>query len=134
MAEVLTRVIVNELSGTMDLESTLIRAESLFRRFQRTVELIDKKDNFPAAPGARQRKSVARTSSSSSASAAASTGTDKGKQVASEAGAEEKQRIISDELRSLLSRKVERLDKEGKPRHEGAGLEGGKEKVKVAGK
>jgi hypothetical protein len=39
---------VNELSTTIDLESTLIRAEALFRRFQRTVEAIDKKSNFPA--------------------------------------------------------------------------------------
>ncbi|CAK7267362.1 GTPase activating protein [Sporothrix epigloea] len=39
---------VNELSGTMDLESTLVRAESLFRRFQRLVEAVDKQHNFPA--------------------------------------------------------------------------------------
>jgi TBC1 domain family member 15 len=45
---------VNELSTTIDLESTLIRAEALFRRFQRTVEAIDKKSNFPA-PKLRQR-------------------------------------------------------------------------------
>jgi hypothetical protein len=50
---------VNELSGTMDLESTLVRAESLFKRFQRTVETIDKKGNFPSAPQARQRKLAA---------------------------------------------------------------------------
>lgn len=40
--------IVNELSGTIDLESTLIRAEALFRKFQRLIEAIDKKPNFPA--------------------------------------------------------------------------------------
>ncbi|CZR60113.1 probable GTPase activating protein [Phialocephala subalpina] len=45
---------VNELSNTIDLESTLIRAEALFRRFQRTVEAIDKKSNFPA-PKLRHR-------------------------------------------------------------------------------
>ncbi|CAK7263587.1 GTPase activating protein [Sporothrix epigloea] len=39
---------VNELSGTMDLESTLVRAEALFRRFQRLVEAVDKQNNFPA--------------------------------------------------------------------------------------
>ncbi len=38
---------VNELSNTIDLESTLIRAESLFRRFQRTVDVIDKKHSLP---------------------------------------------------------------------------------------
>ena len=47
---------VNELSNTMDLPSTLLRAQSLFRRFQRTVEAIDKRNNFPAPPGLRQRK------------------------------------------------------------------------------
>ncbi|KAK3067371.1 GTPase activating protein, partial [Teratosphaeriaceae sp. CCFEE 6253] len=46
---------VNELSGTIDLESTLVGAEKLFRRFQRTVEAIDRKSNFPAAPTLRQR-------------------------------------------------------------------------------
>lgn len=38
---------VNELANTMDLESTLMRAEALFRKFQRLVEAIDKKQNFP---------------------------------------------------------------------------------------
>ena len=50
---VLTTV-VNELSNTIDLDSTLIRAEALFRRFQRNVEAIDRKSNFPA-PKLRQR-------------------------------------------------------------------------------
>ncbi|CAD6501655.1 BgTH12-01905 [Blumeria graminis f. sp. triticale] len=45
---------VNELSSTIDLDSTLIRAEKLFRRFQRLVESIDKRANFPA-PQVRRR-------------------------------------------------------------------------------
>jgi len=56
---------VNELSTTIDLESTLIRAEALFRRFQRTVEAIDKKSNFPA-PKLRQRPTRLSPTSSSS--------------------------------------------------------------------
>lgn len=56
--------IVNELSNSIDLESTLIRAEALFRRFQRMVEAIDKKSNFPA-PQLRQRQ-LGRNSSISS--------------------------------------------------------------------
>ena len=111
----------------MDLESTLIRAESLFQRFQRTVELIDKKDNFPSAPKARQRKSIASPPTSPGSSApkarqrksiaspptspgpsgstpqATASGVDKGKQ----AEGDEDKRVISPELRSLLSRKVE---------------------------
>jgi hypothetical protein len=100
----------------MDLQSTLVRAESLFKRFQRTVETIDKKGNFPSAPQARQRKpqaaleaSPGATSSSSNAQAeATSSGTDKGKQTKE---VEEPAKVISNELRSLLSRKIEKLEK-----------------------
>jgi hypothetical protein len=112
---------VNELSGTMDLESTLVRAESLFRRFQRTVETVDKKGNFPSAPQARQRKLAAAVvsgpgpapSSSSQPkpdTQARSSATDKGKQISSDA--DETVKVISPELRNLLSKKVEKLDKE----------------------
>jgi len=44
----------NELSGSIDLQSTIVRAEALFRRYQKMVESIDRKSNFPAAP-TRQR-------------------------------------------------------------------------------
>lgn len=106
----------------MDLESTLVRAESLFKRFQRTVETIDKKGNFPSAPQARQRKLAAAVVSgpgsgpatspkpSSSTEQAVTSGTDRGKQVNEEDQGEVK--VISSELRALLSRKVEKLDKE----------------------
>jgi len=57
---------VNELSGTIDLPSTLIRAEALFRRFQRVVEAVDKKANFPSAPKVRQRLPYPPSSSTSS--------------------------------------------------------------------
>jgi hypothetical protein len=114
----------------MDLESTLVRAESLFRRFQRTVETIDKKDNFPSAPTARQRKPNAESPSSSSPGPssdakpqATTSGTDKGKQVSGGAKTEEESsvvdKVISPELRALLSRKVEKLDKKDIQRIEG---------------
>lgn len=111
----------------MDLESTLVRAESLFKRFQRTVETIDKKGNFPSAPQARQRKLAAAVVAgpgpnltpgpSTSTEQAATTGTDKGKQP----GEEEKEeaKVISPELRGLLSRKIEKLDKETVVEHGG---------------
>lgn len=76
----------------MDLESTLIRAEALFRRFQRIVEAIDKKQNFPAP-----RLQDGEQASSSAA----------GKGKATEEPA--KERIITPELRKLLSREVEVL-------------------------
>lgn len=113
-------IAVNELSGTMDLESTLVRAESLFKRFQRTVETIDKKGNFPSAPQARQRKLAAALvagpgrgspgSSPKPQDQVTTSGTDKGKQVGEDG--QEEARVISPELRALLSRKVEKLDKE----------------------
>lgn len=111
--------VVNELSGTMDLESTLVRAESLFRRFQRTVETIDKKGNFPSAPQLRQRQIKAAivnppggNPSRPKAPAepeASSSGTDNSKPLSEE---EEPARVISPELRALLSKKVEKLEKQ----------------------
>ena len=101
---------MNELSNTIDLQSTLIRAEGLFRRFQRTVEVIDKKHNFPA-PSVRQRKPVsAGTTGPSSAATGADAGGSAGKAVAPGTGAE-KEKVISPELRQLLSREVITLDK-----------------------
>lgn len=107
---------MNELSGTMDLESTLVRAESLFRRFQRTVETVDKKGNFPSAPRHRKHAAVIASGPGPSPkfqddnSQASSSGTDKGKQPSAEDSTDAK--VISPELRGLLSRKVEILSKE----------------------
>ena len=115
---------VNELSNTIDLPSTLLRAQALCRRFQRTVEAVDKRNNFPEAP-VRQRKladgkqpaSPARPSSSGAA-----TGTDQ-RRLASSAGDTDsikaKEKVISPELRQLLSRKVEVLDKAEVAEHGG---------------
>ena len=114
----LTGGLVNELSNTIDLESTLIRAEGLFRRFQRMVEAIDKKNNFPT-PSVRQRKSIpAESSTSSSTATGAETANSIGKAVAKGVGAE-KQKIISPELRQLLSRKIVTLDKKELEEHGG---------------
>jgi len=136
---------------TIDLESTLIRAEALFRRFQRTIEAIDKKSNFPA-PKLRQRpvrNSSAASAASSSAntsgvdavtagstnSGAANSGArpgsagDKGKRVSGEME-DMRPKVISPELRGLLSRKVEVLPRKV-VRKTGEGLsslENGKDK------
>ncbi|KZF21405.1 RabGAP/TBC [Xylona heveae TC161] len=101
---------INELSNTIDLQSTLIRAEALFRRFQRTVEAIDKKDNFPA-PTVRQRRPISSTSADDLASGTAS-GNAAGKAPAKDA-ANDKERVISPELRQLLSREVPKFNKDG---------------------
>ena len=97
----------------------MITAERLFRRFQRTVETIDKKDNFPA-PSIRQRKSPA-TDPKSPTDVAESSGAEAnlaGKAVAKPTEAEI-ERIITPELRNLLSRKVEVLKKEEVVKHGG---------------
>lgn len=109
---------VNELSNTIDLQSTLIRAEALFRRFQRTVEAVDRKHTFPA-PSVRHRKSASpQASGSDSATTGADAGTSVGKAVAQAIGAE-KQKVISPELRGLLSRKIITLDKQEVAQHGG---------------
>ncbi|KAL5319385.1 hypothetical protein ACEPPN_012436 [Leptodophora sp. 'Broadleaf-Isolate-01'] len=154
---------VNELSTTIDLESTLVRAEALYRRFQRTVEAIDKKSSFPT-PKLRQRNTGAvqnaslggtqslrpvsssantssvdavsaggTTSGSANANAGHSTtspstqatnnGKGKGKSDDRQSAELEEQRpkVISPELRGLLSRKVEVLPRKI-VRKEGEGL------------
>lgn len=113
---------VNELSNTIDLNSTLLRAQALFRRFQRTVEAVDKRNNFPAAP-VRQRKPIDKPSSSRPGSSGAATGADGRRRPGSAAGEAEsgkaKEKVISPELRQLLSRKVEVLDKKAVAEHGG---------------
>jgi TBC1 domain family member 15 len=117
---------VNELANTIDLESTLIRAEALFRRFQRTVEAIDKKQNFPA-PKLRQRPvqnvNSGATELASNGEIASGTTTGayvtsgktnspdiiKGKAKGSQEETPPLRKVISPELRKLLSRKVEVL-------------------------
>ncbi|KAF4556660.1 putative GTPase-activating protein 4 [Elsinoe fawcettii] len=112
---------VNELSNTIDLESTLVRAEALFRRFRRVVEAVDKKKNFPDVP---QRRASAGPSSPPP-KAAPSPSQNKGKQtvgdrVAQVAGVEEtKEKVISPELRELLSREVKKLEKQDIKAHGG---------------
>ncbi|TGO39965.1 hypothetical protein BHYA_0044g00060 [Botrytis hyacinthi] len=126
---------VNELSNQIDLESTLVRAEALFRRFQRTVEAIDKKSNFPK-PSIRYRATqstsqVAEPSGSTSASSGTDIGggtiegarKDKGKKPADGELEDmpERPKVISKELRELLSRKVMILPRKV-VRREGEGL------------
>lgn len=109
---------MNELSNTIDLQSTIIRAEGLFRRFQRTVEVIDKKHNFPA-PSVRQRKpGNADQGGPSSAATGIDASKSMGKAVAQGGGAE-KPKAISPELRQLLSRNIVTLDKKDIVEHGG---------------
>lgn len=118
--------IVNELSNTIDLPSTLLRAQALFRRFQRTVEAVDKRNNFPT-PTVRQRKPAAKPSSPKPSNSGATSAVDGRRRPDSSAGIDgeeegkgkDKEKVISPELRQLLSRKVEALDKNGVKDHGG---------------
>lgn len=94
---------VNELSETIDLESTLIRAEYLFRRFQRLIEAIDKKQNFPV-PRTRPNSKQASTQIGSSPPPQQENGK----------APDTVTRTITPELRKLLSRDVEILPKKKK--------------------
>ncbi|KXT08257.1 hypothetical protein AC579_8481 [Pseudocercospora musae] len=128
---------INELSGTIDLYSTLVRAESLFKRYRRMVEAIDRKNNFPQGPEIRQRVALPQPPSptisrpgsdgrprrtSSSAAESSSRQQTPAQQAAARREAEEavqKENIITPELRSLLSREPPKLEKEEVRSHGG---------------
>ncbi|KAH7249872.1 rab-GTPase-TBC domain-containing protein [Fusarium redolens] len=98
---------VNELSNTIDLEATLIRAETLFKRFQRLVDAVDKKQNFPA-PRFNQKESS--KSSEQTESRPSKDGKTPGKgKVAEPAAPPPQPKTITPELRKLLSKEVEVL-------------------------
>ena len=86
---------VNELSNTIDLSNTRLRAEVLFRRFQRTVEAVDRKKSALGAKGkgVQRRQSTIGEGSSSTPGAAAANVEDEGPE-------------ISDDLRRILSREI----------------------------
>lgn len=77
----------------MDLESTLVRAEALCRKFRRLVEAMDNKHNFPAPRLADASGTVPAGPARRDADAAGPG----------------RQEVISPELRKLLSREFEVL-------------------------
>ena len=104
----------------MDLNSTLIRAEALFKRYQRLVDAVDKKGSFPA-PRARLTQGsagAAESGSSAEPAAAAPTSPDQGRNAGKAPAQQQGQpspqqqqveKVITPELRRLLSRQVEVL-------------------------
>lgn len=92
----------------MDLDSTLIRAEALFRRFHRLVEAVDKKGNFPGPrirdPGSPSKSASTDKVPQEGQSSAGPASPRKDKSKATEEL--EVKKIITPELRELLSRKV----------------------------
>ncbi|KAK4189631.1 rab-GTPase-TBC domain-containing protein [Podospora australis] len=106
---------VNELSCTIDLESTLIRAEALFKRFKRLVEAVDKKGNFP--PPRRVSTQSPEASSSSDPNSTQQpkpTSPQQGRgnsprnngKAAEPQSPKQMEKIITPELRQLLSKQV----------------------------
>ncbi|GLB10005.1 GTPase activating protein [Aspergillus tubingensis] len=103
---------INELSNTMELIPILTRAESLFHRFERAVQAIDKKNNFPA-PAAHQRKPTQDSSTSTNnkgkspqrpQSTAFSSGVSAGPSSAPDSEGETK--VVSPELRELFHKDI----------------------------
>jgi hypothetical protein len=101
----------------MDLLPILARAESLFHRFGRSVEAIDKKGNFPT-PSAQQRKPIqsqpqspsnANKGKSPERSSASASGVSTGRPSSSNLRPGDKEpntKIISPELRELLRKDI----------------------------
>jgi hypothetical protein len=107
----LTFLLVNELSNTMELVPILTRAESLFKRFERSVQAIDKKDSFPAAPtGHRRRPANGQGSSSNEGNspqpAVGSSSGVSGPSALQNAVNAGKPKVISPELRELLRKDI----------------------------
>ncbi|KAK8191044.1 rab-GTPase-TBC domain-containing protein [Phyllosticta capitalensis] len=117
---------VNELKFTIDLPSTLVRAEALFRRFQRTVAAVDKKNARSSLPipstaklllRQRRRFKAAASAQARRAAAAAGRGSSSalpqsGNNTPPDDDDDERKEVISDELRALLSREVPRLERD----------------------
>lgn len=98
----------------MELVPILTRAESLFRRFERAVQAIDKKNNFPA-PAAHQRRPATADPSSPDkgkspqrpSSTAYSSGVSAGTSGSPLAGdSTEQPKVISPELRDLFRKDI----------------------------
>lgn len=97
----------------MELVPILTRAESLFRRFERSVQAIDKKDNFPSAPSATQRRTSGVNSPASgkgkapqNSSVGSTTGSNAGSSALQRIMDADKPKVISPELRELLRKDI----------------------------
>ncbi|ODH52660.1 hypothetical protein GX48_01145 [Paracoccidioides brasiliensis] len=116
---------INDLSNTMELIPILSRAEALFHRFEKKVEAIDKKNHFPT-PSLRRRivpspkntiQSPSQSQSPSPGNASQSTYRDCHRSLNRQRV--DVERIITPELRGLMSKKVEVLDPEQVREHGG---------------
>lgn len=96
----------------MDLIPILTRAESLFHRFERAVQAVDKKDNFPGAPTAHQRRPGSGAPDAGKGKAPQGSATGSSSSVSAGPSAlqkiidSDKPKVISPELRELLAKDV----------------------------
>jgi TBC1 domain family member 15 len=111
---------VNELSGTIELREILIRAEGLYKRFERTVGVVDRQKALPAPnEGLRNRKGnqgmvedlaaeaeVGRLQDRPGSSQKKNTAQSRGKSPQKTTENGETRNVITDQLRQLLDRKV----------------------------
>ncbi|PYH48150.1 GTPase-activating protein GYP7 [Aspergillus saccharolyticus JOP 1030-1] len=106
---------INELSNTMELIPILTRAESLFHRFERAVQAIDKKNNFPSpSPTTYQRKPNASTAENNNKGKSPerpsqSTGFSTGSSATpgpSNGPGDKDAKVISPELRQLFAKDI----------------------------
>lgn len=101
---------VNELSGNIDLESTLMKAEALFIKFQRVVEAVDKQENFPAPRrfgvgwSSPSRTSIKQTPDSPSSGGSGTSDNDSSKDKGKAAETPAQAKVITPELRKLLNK------------------------------
>ncbi|MBE3045485.1 hypothetical protein IMZ48_23655 [Candidatus Bathyarchaeota archaeon] len=94
----------------MDLEATLIRAEHLFRRFRRLVDTIDSKHTFPPPriqSAQESSQSAASTPSTNTGGSGPGATTSPRRNTGKAPEAPSGERIITPELRRLLSRTVD---------------------------
>jgi TBC1 domain family member 15 len=97
---------VNELSGTIELRETLIRAEGLFKRFERTVGVVDRQTSLPAPnEGLRNRKGKG-VEDTPGAAQSAQSGRPASSTSKAPATQEDEKKVITPQLRQLMERKI----------------------------
>lgn len=102
---------MNDLSMTIDLEDTLVRAEILFKRFKRTVDMIDRRQSETTPATALVKDEDTEDGPDAGSSSKDNTKTDDSTGLPK----------ISDELRLLLSRKVIVVKETERPPNAGGG-------------
>lgn len=104
---------VNELSGTIELKETLVRAEGLYKRFERTVGVVDRQTALPEPnEGLRNRKGKGPVEDEAATSETGRRVDRNEDERRAKAGAgkepakEEDKKVITPQLRQLMERKV----------------------------